>query len=56
MKRRAIRISAGLLGGAVLGYAYYAFIGCSTGGCPITSNPVMTTAYGALVGLALVGL
>lgn len=39
-----------------MGYAYYALVGCSTGSCPITSNPVMTTAYGALVGLAVAGL
>ena len=37
--------------GAGLGYAYYYFIGCNTGTCPITSNPYTTTAYGALMGL-----
>ncbi len=36
--------------GAGLGYAYYYFIGCNTGTCPITSNPYTTTAYGALLG------
>lgn len=36
--------------GAVLGYAYYYFIGCNTGACPITSNPYTTTGYGALIG------
>lgn len=36
--------------GALLGYAYYYFIGCNTGSCPITSNPYTTTAYGALIG------
>lgn len=37
--------------GAILGYAYYYFIGCNTGSCPITSNPYTTTGYGALLGL-----
>lgn len=36
--------------GAILGYAYYYFIGCNTGTCPITSNPYTTTAYGGLIG------
>ncbi|HNV71258.1 MAG TPA: DUF6132 family protein [Candidatus Ozemobacteraceae bacterium] len=39
--------------GAVLGFLYYKFIGCATGACPITSNPVISTLYGALIGLAL---
>ncbi len=37
--------------GAIAGYAYYAFIGCVYGSCPITSNPWSSTAYGALMGL-----
>ncbi|MBN2008324.1 hypothetical protein JW960_03140 [candidate division KSB1 bacterium] len=40
--------------GAALGFAYYKFIGCSSGTCPITSNPWISTSYGALVGLVLV--
>ncbi|OQX83135.1 hypothetical protein B6D60_10980 [candidate division KSB1 bacterium 4484_87] len=39
--------------GAVLGFAYYKFIGCRSGVCPITSNPFISTAYGALIGLVL---
>lgn len=41
--------------GAGLGYAYYYFIGCVSGGCPITSNPYISTGYGALVGFVLFG-
>lgn len=37
--------------GAALGYAYYHFIGCNSGTCPITSNPYISTVYGAVVGL-----
>jgi len=46
------RILFSLLG-ALGGYAYYFFIGCSSGACPITSNPWISTAYGAGMGLIL---
>ncbi len=40
-------------GGAILGFAYYYFIGCQSGACPITSNPWISTAYGAFIGVLL---
>lgn len=43
-----------VLGGALLGYAYYYFIGCTSGSCPITSNPYISTFYGALIAFILV--
>jgi len=42
-----------VLGGGIAGYAYYYFIGCNTGSCAITSNPVISTFYGAFMGLIL---
>lgn len=39
--------------GAVAGFAYYYFIGCNSGSCPIQSNPYFSTLYGALIGLVL---
>lgn len=36
--------------GALGGFAYYYFIGCTGGSCPITGNPWTSTAYGALIG------
>jgi hypothetical protein len=39
--------------GALLGFAYYKFIGCQSGTCPITSNPWISTGYGALIGLVI---
>ncbi|MCX6181878.1 MAG: DUF6132 family protein [Bacteroidetes bacterium] len=40
----------GVLLGAIGGYWYYAKVGCATGTCPITSNPWISTLYGALLG------
>lgn len=40
----------GFLLGAIGGYAYYYFVGCTTGICAITSKPLNSTLYGALVG------
>ncbi len=45
-----LRLLFGILLGAVAGYAYYYFIGCSSGTCAITSNPVNSTLYGVLFG------
>lgn len=55
MKKPSLRTVLSVAAGAALGYAYYAFIGCNTGTCPITSNPLISTAYGALVGGLLSG-
>ncbi|MEZ5046302.1 MAG: DUF6132 family protein [Chitinophagaceae bacterium] len=40
----------GVLLGAVAGYLYYHYVGCASGTCAITSKPVNSTAYGALMG------
>jgi len=40
--------------GATGGYAYYYFIGCVSGTCPITSNPWISTVYGAGIGFFLI--
>ncbi len=39
------------LAGSILGFAYYYFIGCESGNCPITSNWHISTLYGAMMGL-----
>jgi hypothetical protein len=48
------RILIGAVVGGGLGFAYYKFVGCSTGTCPLTSHPVVSTLYGLVMG-ALVG-
>ena len=54
MNKRYIKMLSGLGVGAVLGYAYYYYIGCASGTCAITSNPYISTAYGALIGLIFI--
>jgi Family of unknown function (DUF6132) len=46
----ALRVLIGVVVGGGLGFAYYRFVGCSTGTCPLTSNPFISTIYGMLVG------
>lgn len=45
------------IGGALLGLAggfiYYKTIGCSSGGCAITSNPYMSMIWGGMLGYLL---
>ncbi len=43
----------GLFLGALGGYIYYIKVGCTTGSCAITSNPWMSTLWGALMGYLL---
>jgi len=42
--------------GALAGYLYYKFVGCASGICPITSKPINSTLYGALMGGLLVNI
>jgi hypothetical protein len=45
-----LRLVIGAVVGGGLGFAYYKFVGCSSGACPLTSNPVISTIYGSVVG------
>lgn len=40
----------GVIAGAIGGYLYYHFIGCNSGACAITSRPINSALYGALMG------
>lgn len=47
------RVVLTTVAGGVAGYVYWAKIGCASGGCPITSDPWVTTGFGALMGASL---
>ena len=44
------------VGGALVGLAYYYFVGCATGSCAITSNPINSMLYMGLMGWLLSGV
>ena len=46
----------GSLLGAIAGYLYWRYVGCSSGTCPITSSPFMSTVYGIVMGSLLGGI
>lgn len=54
--KKSIRPILFILGGAAVGLCYYYLVGCSTGGCVITSSPWSTMAYTGLVGALLSGV
>lgn len=41
---------AGIAVGAIGGYLYWKFVGCQTGSCPITSSPLYSSIWGAVLG------
>jgi len=46
----------GLVLGAVGGYLYYHYVGCASGTCAITSKPLNSTLYGAVMGGLLLNI
>jgi hypothetical protein len=50
-----IKLIVGIILGALAGFAYYRFIGCASGACPITGNPIISTIYGAVMGALVSG-
>jgi len=49
VKKNWYYVAGGIIGG-IGGFLYWHYVGCSTGTCPITSSPVMSTLWGALLG------
>ena len=39
----------GVIVGAISGYFYWKLVGCESGTCAITSSPINSTIYGALM-------
>lgn len=51
MTKKAIIITGiGIIVGAIAGYLYYYYVGCTSGTCSITSRPFNSSLYGALMG------
>ena len=48
-----LRIIIGIIVGGGLGFGWYKLVGCSTGTCPLTSNPFISTIYGAVLGVLI---
>jgi len=46
----------GIVAGAIGGYLYYHFVGCASGSCAITSKPLNSTLYGAMMGGLLLNM
>jgi hypothetical protein len=43
------------LAGAGIGFAYWKFIGCTSGTCPLTANWHTSTLFGGLIGMLAMG-
>jgi len=48
--RKHLITIAGIAIGALAGFLYWKYVGCSSGSCAITSKPMNSTLYGALMG------
>lgn len=56
MLKKYLLTIIGILIGALGGYVYYHFVGCTSGTCTITSKPLNSTLYGAVMGGLLFNL
>ena len=54
--KKWLRPALFILGGGLVGLGYYYLVGCATGTCVITSSPLTSMAYMALVGWLLSGV
>lgn len=52
-KNPSMKLILFVIGGAFAGYLYYRLVGCRSGACPITSSPIISTVYGAMLGFLL---
>ena len=51
-KKKLYKVLAGVFIGALLGFLYFKFFGCNSG-CAISSNPYISTVYGAVSGFVI---
>ncbi len=50
MKRIGLITLGAAVVGALFGYFYWSQVGCASGSCAITSSPLNSSLYGALMG------
>ncbi len=48
--RKNLLTFIGAIAGLLAGYFYWKFVGCNSGTCSITSSPVNSSVYGAVMG------
>jgi rhodanese-related sulfurtransferase len=54
---KMLKYFIGAVVGGVLGFfVIYKLIGCSSGSCPITANPYISTIYGIILGVLVAGM
>ena len=46
----------GIAIGAIAGFLYWKLVGCASGTCMITSKPLNSSLYGALMGFLVMGM
>ncbi len=51
-----LKWSIGISLGAVAGFLYWYYIGCTSGSCAITSSPINSSVYGAFLGVVVVNM
>lgn len=43
--------ASGVIIGGIGGFLYYYFVGCASGSCGITGNPISSVLFGGVMGL-----
>lgn len=51
-----LKWTIGISLGAVAGFLYWYYIGCTSGSCAITSSPINSSVYGAFLGVMVVNM
>jgi len=54
--KKNILVVIGIAAGALAGWLYWRLAGCDSGSCAITSKPLNSTIYGAVMGGLLLSL
>lgn len=55
LKKNSLTI-VGVILGALGGYLYWKYVGCVSGTCPITSSPIYSSLWGAVMGGLLLSM